>query len=285
MLSDPSPANPRLPSKRHMPIEKRIADEARFIRSWFDNPLRAGAVSPSGRSLARMMARYVDPHATGPIIELGPGTGSITEALLARGVAAGRLFLIEFDPNFCKHLQRRFPGVNVIEGDAYAFRQLLAGRLREPAASIVSSLPLLVKSEKQRLDLLADAFACLAPDGAFIQFTYGPVSPMPRYRSFGPTFRAEHSPQVWLNLPPASVWAYRAATHHLPRREPGRPNPAQALFERLRRESEKIQIDVKREIDGARARLDPSADSAQARAKKNALKSSRRLPNGKSPRR
>lgn len=281
MLSDPSRANRRDPSAPRVPIEKRIADEARFIRSWFDNPLRAGAVSPSGRSLARMMARYVDQHATGPIIELGPGTGAITEALLARGVAPARLFLIEFDPNFCKHLQSRFPGVNVIEGDAYAFRELLSGRLSAPVASIVSSLPLLVKSEKQRLDLLADAFDCLAPGGAFIQFTYGPVSPIPRYRQFGPTFRAERSPQVWLNLPPASVWTYRAAARHLPRRD---GNPAQALFERLKRETEKIQIDVKREIDGARARLAPKKALGQTNAKPRALHSARKKPTGKSPR-
>jgi phosphatidylethanolamine/phosphatidyl-N-methylethanolamine N-methyltransferase len=53
-----------------MPIEERLADEARFFRSWLDNPAIAGAVSPSGRFLARMMARYVDPQKAGPIVEL-----------------------------------------------------------------------------------------------------------------------------------------------------------------------------------------------------------------------
>jgi phosphatidylethanolamine/phosphatidyl-N-methylethanolamine N-methyltransferase len=284
LLTDPSRAQRRDPPARPVPIEKRIADEARFIRSWFDNPLRAGAVSPSGPALARMMARYVDPDATGPVIELGPGTGAITEALLARGVAPDGLFLIEFDPNFCAHLRRRFPGVNVVEGDAYAFRSLLAGRLSEKAASVVSSLPLLVKPEQQRLGLLADAFGCMAPEGVFIQFTYGPVSPMPRYRSFGPTFRAERSPQVWLNLPPASVWTYRAAAHHLPRRDRGRPNPAQALFDRLRQETEKIQIDLKREFDGARARLAPRAGPTQAPVAKNNARKSARMKKSKSPR-
>ncbi len=205
MLSDPSPA------KRHAPIDDKLADEGRFLRSWLDDPLRVGAVSPSGRALARMMARYVDPESPGPIIELGPGTGSITQALLARGVAPERLFLIEFDPNFCKLLSRRFPGVNVIEGDAYSFRRVLASRVREPACAVVSSLPLLVKPETQRLALLADAFESMRPDGVFIQFTYGPASPMPRFKPFGPTFRAERSPQVWLNIPPASVWIYQAA--------------------------------------------------------------------------
>jgi phosphatidylethanolamine/phosphatidyl-N-methylethanolamine N-methyltransferase len=251
MLSDPSPSKPRAPQG------DKLADEGRFLRSWFEDPLRVGAVSPSGRALARMMARYVDPQTPGPVIELGPGTGSMTRALLARGLAPERLFLIEFDPNFCKLLKERFPGVNVIEGDAYAFRRLIEARTSEPAAAVVSSLPLLVKPETQRLDLLADAFACMRPEGVFIQFTYGPASPMPRFKPFGPTFRAERSPQVWLNIPPASVWVYQAPLAHSPPQAAARSNPAQALFERLRRGTEKIQIGFKREIDGAKGRFAP----------------------------
>jgi phosphatidylethanolamine/phosphatidyl-N-methylethanolamine N-methyltransferase len=253
--NQPSGADRCNSSKRGRPVEKRLADDARFFfRSWLDNPLRTGAVSPSGRSLARMMARYVDPLKTGPIIELGPGTGAITEALLARGVAPGRLFLIEFDPSFCKHLQRRFPGVHVIRGNAYNLKEVLGDRLSEAAASVVSSLPLLVKPEKQRLELLADAFDRMAPDGCFIQFTYGPISPMPRDKVFSPAFYAERSPPVWLNLPPARVWVYRqlaegdVATKR-------RTTPAQDFFDKLRAGTEKIQIDLKREIDGAKARL------------------------------
>ncbi|MGH8513616.1 MAG: class I SAM-dependent methyltransferase, partial [Gammaproteobacteria bacterium] len=116
MRSHPARPIRRSASKLNPPIEERLADEARFFRSWLDNPAVAGAVSPSGRSLARMMARYVDPHKGGPVVELGPGTGAITEALLARGIAPGRLFLVEFDPGFCKLLRRRFPGVHVIKG-------------------------------------------------------------------------------------------------------------------------------------------------------------------------
>ncbi len=277
--NEPSRAKRRDPSKLHMPIEKRIADEARFFRSWLDNPLRAGAVSPSGRSLARMMARYVDPHKTGPIIELGPGTGAITEGLLARGVAPERLYLIEFDPNFCELLQKRFPGVHVIKGDAYNFKALIANRLSQPAASFVSSLPLLVKPEKQRLELLADAFACMAPDGCFIQFTYGPVSPIPRGKSSPPAFRAERSPQVWLNLPPASVWVYRPMTDG--DLASGRqPKPAQDFFGKLLAGTGKIHIGLKREIDGAKARFAPKGQPARKTPKPSA--SSGKARNAKS---
>ena len=188
-------------------LEDRLADEARFIRTWLDNPILTGAVSPSGRFLARMMARAVDPAGTRPIVELGPGTGPITEALLRRGVAPRRLVLLEYDGAFCRLLRRRFPGVQVVQADAYRLRDGLCGVLDEPAAAIVSSLPLLNKPEPQRLALLDEAFALMEPGGAFVQFTYGMTSPVPR--AAAADYEAEISPPVWLNLPPARVWIYR----------------------------------------------------------------------------
>ena len=131
-------------------LEDRLADEARFIKTWFDNPILTGAVSPSGRFLARMMARAVDPSGTGPIVELGPGTGPITQALLSRGVDPLRLLLVEFDSAFCRLLRKRFPRVQVVQADAYDLRQSLNGALPVRAAAIVSSLPLLNKPDSQR---------------------------------------------------------------------------------------------------------------------------------------
>ncbi|MGB6175447.1 MAG: rRNA adenine N-6-methyltransferase family protein [Methylocella sp.] len=255
MRSQPARANRRSSSKPSTPIEQRIADEARFFRSWLDNPAVAGAVSPSGRFLARMMARYVDPRKAGPVVELGPGTGAITEALLQRGIAPGRLFLVEFDPGFCKLLKRRFPGVRVIKGDAYQLSQTLRGRLRRPPAAIVSSLPLLLKPETQRLALLADAFDCMSPDGCFVQFTYGRVSPVPRDKASALDFHVEASPPVWLNLPPARVWIYRRRAQAAKSVVQRRPNPAQEFFDRLKLGTEKIHLDFKKEIAAAKARL------------------------------
>ena len=186
-------------------LEDRIADEARFIKTWFDNPILTGAVSPSGRFLARMMARAVDPNGTGPIVELGPGTGPITQALLKRGVDPGRLLLVEFDEAFCRLLRKRFPGVQVVQADAYALRESLGSALAVPASTIVSSLPLLNKPDAQRIALLADAFSLMEPGGAFVQFTYGMSSPVP----WSDAFEADVSAPVWLNLPPARVWVYR----------------------------------------------------------------------------
>jgi phosphatidylethanolamine/phosphatidyl-N-methylethanolamine N-methyltransferase len=251
----PARANRRSSSKPDTPIEERLADEARFFRSWLDNPAVAGAVSPSGRFLARMMARYVDPRKAGPVVELGPGTGAITEALLKRGIAPGRLFLVEFDPGFCKLLKRRFPGVHVIKGDAYQLSQTLKGRFRRPPAAIVSSLPLLLKPETQRLALLADAFDCMTPDGCFVQFTYGRISPVPRDKALALDFHVEASPPVWLNLPPARVWIYRRQAQAAKSVVQRRPNPAQEFFDRLKLGTEKIHLDLKKEIAAAKARL------------------------------
>jgi phosphatidylethanolamine/phosphatidyl-N-methylethanolamine N-methyltransferase len=192
-------------------IEDRFADEARFIRSWLEKPLVTGAVSPSGKALARAMAMHVDPHAPGPVVELGPGTGPVTEALIRRGVAPHRLVLVEYDVEFCKRLARRFPKTRVIHGDAYALDATVSHLIEEPAAAIVSSLPLLVKPDAKRIALLDAAFELLGPGAPFIQFTYGVVSPIPTKIDGHKLrwFTAEASPPVWLNLPPARVWVYR----------------------------------------------------------------------------
>jgi len=184
----------------------RLNDEVRFIRSWLEKPLAMGAVTPSGRILARTMARYVEPAVAGPIIELGPGTGPVTEALVEQGVDPGRLVLVEFNAMFCQLLRARFPAATVIQGDAYALRRMLGHLTRQPAAAVVSGLPLFTKPLRMRLRLLRDAFALMRPGAPFVQFTYAVVPPIPKALA---GVRAEASERIWLNLPPARVWVYR----------------------------------------------------------------------------
>jgi phosphatidylethanolamine/phosphatidyl-N-methylethanolamine N-methyltransferase len=188
----------------------RFQDDAKFLKNWLDSPLKLGAVTPSGPFLARRMAEAVDPAIPGPVIELGPGTGPVTEALLERGVAPERLVLIEFNPEFCELLRERFKGVTVIEGDAYAMDETLAGRLSgelaQPAAALVSSLPLTTRPVKARLDMFARAKTLMRADAPFIQFTYGVASPLP-IKAAGVI--ATKSDWVLRNIPPAQVWTYR----------------------------------------------------------------------------
>lgn len=181
-------------------------DETRFLRSWLERPLVTGAVTPSGKMLARTMASYVDPRLPGPIVELGPGTGPVTEALVRRGVAQDRLVLIEFNPEFCTLLRRRFPKATIIRGDAYDIGAALDGVVGEKAAATVSSLPLLTKPIDQRLTLLDAAHRLMHPGAPFIQFTYAVTPPIPTRSK---SYTASGSNRVWLNLPPARVWVYR----------------------------------------------------------------------------
>src|SRR5215468_8536480 len=112
-------------SVRALKKPPRLDDEVRFLRSWIEKPLHMGAVMPSGRLLARTMAQYVDRDGEDPIIELGPGTGAITSALIDRGVDPKRLVLVEFNPGFCALLRDRYPQANIVQGDAYKLRDTL----------------------------------------------------------------------------------------------------------------------------------------------------------------
>jgi phosphatidylethanolamine/phosphatidyl-N-methylethanolamine N-methyltransferase len=193
-------------SVRALKKPPRLDDEVRFLRSWIEKPLHMGAVMPSGRFLARTMAQYVDIDSKGPVVELGPGTGAITNALIAHGVDQKRLVLVEYNPGFCALLRDRYPHATVVQGDAYALRDSLWDVLRAPASAMVSGLPLVTKPMLTRLRLIRDAFLALAPGAPFVQFTYSVVPPIPRSL---PGVSTEASERIWMNLPPARVWVYR----------------------------------------------------------------------------
>jgi phosphatidylethanolamine/phosphatidyl-N-methylethanolamine N-methyltransferase len=148
----------------------RLDDEVRFLRSWIEKPLHMGAVMPSSKLLARTMAQYVAVDSKGPVIELGPGTGAITNALLEHGVDQKRLVLVEYNPGFCALLRDRYPQARVVQGDAYALRD------------------------------------SLGPGAPFVQFTYSVAPPIPKSL---PGVSTEASERIWMNLPPARVWVYR----------------------------------------------------------------------------
>lgn len=198
----------RAPSQGKKVALAGSGDGETFLRRFLGDPKRTGAVAPSSPFLAREMARAVDPLAAGLIVELGPGTGPVTKALIAHGVRRERLLLVEYDPYFCKLLSERFALTRVVRADAFALRAALGGRLTQPVAAVVSSLPLLNEPPQRRLNLLDEAFELMGPDGVFVQFTYGLRSPIPR-EACGGKYLARCGAPVLRNLPPASVWTYR----------------------------------------------------------------------------
>ena len=149
-------------------------DFGHFVKGWLRNPLAMGALAPSGKSLAKLMAKDVGTGSR--VVELGAGTGTVTEALLAKGVAPENLYLVERERQFVKILERRFPRCRVIAADALKLDRELDA---EPAFDfVISGLPLLCFSPEKRYRLLQQSLQLLKTHGHLHQFTYGGRCPI-----------------------------------------------------------------------------------------------------------
>ncbi|WP_350335770.1 class I SAM-dependent methyltransferase [Coralliovum pocilloporae] len=188
-------------------ILSEFSTDLRFLKQWADNPLTTGAIAASGVALSRAMAEEVPSDQSGPVLELGPGTGSVTSALLASGVARSDLSVIEYSVDFSQHLRKTFPGLTVYTGDAYALEEIFKEQPDLKFRAIVSSLPLLTRPLKDRTALVESALEHLRPGAPFIQFSYGPQAPVKARRGI-----YSASPSKWIirNVPPARVWTYRS---------------------------------------------------------------------------
>lgn len=174
-----------------------------FVRELLNRPATVGAVWPSSRQLARHMAARVPLDGKGMIIELGAGTGVVTQALLDRGIAAERLVVVERSPAFVRHLRARFPGINVILGDAAQLAHLLPYSPRIDA--IVSSLPLRSLPTADATAIVNQWRLLLPPKGLVIQYTYD-LRDLGRLTKYGFAVRSRNI--VWANLPPARVLVF-----------------------------------------------------------------------------
>lgn len=184
----------------------QLNENLHFVRGLIANPRNVASLFPSSKPLARMIAEQVDPTAKGTVLELGPGTGAVTDALLERGVRPGRLTLIEQDAAFVALLRSRFPGVRVREGDALDVDSAVRG-CDEPLAAVISGLPLLNFSEDTRIRLLERSLTHLEPGQPFVQLTFGLNSPILK----GARWTVRRVGRVYRNIPPATVWVYTRA--------------------------------------------------------------------------
>ena len=175
----------------------------RFLRSWLNDPLAVGALAPSGRPLARCIAREVAPG--NRVVELGPGTGIVTREILARGVLPRDLVLVERCEGFAEHLEREHPAVTVLRGDATKPQEALAP-LRGTIDLVVSGLPLVLFSREQKSRLLDECFGLLRERGALIQFTYGGRCPVGRRHLESLGLVARCIGFIALNMPPAFIY-------------------------------------------------------------------------------
>ena len=196
-----------MPHKAAVKITTRtspLAEQFEFLRGLIASPKGVGAIAPSSAALARAIALQADPDQPGGVLELGPGTGVVTEALIARGFGAGRITAIEYDPEFVRRVRERCPGVNVIEGDAFALNRTLRPEDTGYCA-IISGIPLLNWPQERRQALIEGALERVRPHAPFIQFSYGLTPPVPATDGF----EVSRAAVIWANLPPARVWVYR----------------------------------------------------------------------------
>ena len=180
-----------------------------FLRAWLANPRQVGAVAPSSPKLASLMTREID-AGTGPVLELGPGTGVFTNALVQRGVKQEDITLVELSDDFADLLTRRFPKAKVLRCDASRLAAAGVSPLRFGA--VVSGLPLLAMPVPTVFRIIRGASTMLEAGGCIYQVTYGWRCPVPGAVLEKLGLRAEKMGTVVSNVPPASV--YRIAARH-----------------------------------------------------------------------
>lgn len=186
----------------------RVSGLGLFLKRFASDPRRIGAILPSAKPLARLMAHtsVEARRGPGPVVELGPGTGSITQAFLAIGIAEEELVLIERDRELCQWLEHRFPRAVVIEGEAARIRALLGERAAGTPSVVVSSLPLRNLGHDERDAMIRESLHVLPRTGAVVQFTY---ARHPAIACACPEVECQRVGYAPLNVPPASVWRIR----------------------------------------------------------------------------
>jgi phosphatidylethanolamine/phosphatidyl-N-methylethanolamine N-methyltransferase len=192
-------------------LAERFDDELKFFRGWIDKPKAVGSIVPTSSVTARRMASIVDPHSGLPVLEVGPGTGVITKAILAQGVKPQNLYAVEYSADFVRHLRGLYPGVNVIEGDGFNLPATLGDKRDLIFDSVVSGVPLLNFPVAKRIAYLEGLLDRIPPGRPVVQLTYGPLSPIPPGKG---DYTVEHFDFIIRNIPPTQLWIYRRGSRH-----------------------------------------------------------------------
>lgn len=180
------------------------SNAALFFRRWLSNPLQMGSVIPSSPALCRRIAREVRRGPDEVVVELGAGTGVVSRALLASGVPADKLVVVEIVPEMAEHLRQALPGVTVLCGDAFELARALPERMHGKVGTAICGIPLvLLPLDQQRR--FVQAVDAVAPGRGFLLYTYCITSPLPCQELELAAKREAWTP---LNFPPASVWRY-----------------------------------------------------------------------------
>jgi phosphatidylethanolamine/phosphatidyl-N-methylethanolamine N-methyltransferase len=190
---------------------QKFDDELKFFKGWIDKPKAVGSIIPTSSVTARRMASVVDITSGLPVLEVGPGTGVITKAILKHGVKPADLYTVEYSHDFVVHLKRNYPGVNVIEGDAFDLDKTLGAKAGLKFDSVVSGVPLLNFPVAARVRYVESLLDRIPQGRPIVQLTYGPKSPLPP--GLG-DYSVERFDFIIRNIPPTTLWVYRRGKPH-----------------------------------------------------------------------
>lgn len=179
-----------------------------FLKKYLTNPGSVGAVCPSSRALARAMVAALDPKPGEPVIELGPGTGVFTRALLDAGMPEADIVPIEFEEAFVTHLRAQFPDMRVVHGNARYLAAIARDLGLGPVKQVLSGLPFRSMSRFNQMAIGSAIANLLEPGGVYVQFSYFAISPLPTLVVRRHGLKGEIADFVSGNLPPAFVWRY-----------------------------------------------------------------------------
>lgn len=185
-------------------LHTRFMEQVRFIGALAKSPKTVGAIAPTARETADLMVSHIDLSSGLPVLELGPGTGAITSAILRRNLPQHMLFAVEYDARFCRELRHALPQAHIIQGNAFDLDAALPNG-PDHFDCVISGLPLLNFEPAMRQVFLQGALKRLAPGRPLVQFSYGVNAPIvPDDKSVIVT----RSRWIFRNIPPARVWTY-----------------------------------------------------------------------------
>lgn len=176
-----------------------------FLLRALRNPRQLGAVAPSSRHLGALIARHVAVDDVSPIVELGGGSGSLTRAMIKAGIDPARLYVVELDKALAGYLKTALPQAHIIHGNATELEKILPPDVIGKVDRVVSGLPMINMPEAIRCKILESCFDIMAPEGAYLQYTYSPRSSIDAAAN---RLTKKRLGMTFLNLPPATVWQY-----------------------------------------------------------------------------
>lgn len=201
-------------SSKGVQFREGVADQVSFLGTVFRAPRAVGAVAPTSAQSGRVMASHIDLSSGLPVLELGAGTGPITKQIIDFGLPPEKLVSIEFSGPLCRVLEKRYPDVTVIEGDAVDMKKTMHAHMGDamPEAfdSVICALPMLNFPPHVRKRILETGLSLIGPGRPFVQISYGFVPPV--NVDDDPSISLTRSRWVLKNLPPSRIWVYTRNT-------------------------------------------------------------------------